>query len=352
MRKSLFLILSVYLTVTVVRAEDAADQWHQWRGPLATGMAPKGDPPLTWDDKTHVKWKREIPGRGTSTPIIWGDRIFLLTASDTRKQADPKDIPKVDPKFETKTKPPSRYYRWEVLCLDRKTGNILWQKTATEQVPHEGTHETHTYAASSPVTDGKFLYVSFGSRGVYCFDMDGDLKWKRDFGLLHTRFGWGEGSSPALHGDSLVVPFDQEEGSFIVCLDAKTGETRWKKDRDEVTTWATPLIVEYKGRTQVIVSGTKRVRSYDIADGKVIWECGGQTVNAIPCPVSADGVAYVVTGYRGTGAAAIPLDATGDITGSDKLLWHHESKIGTPYVPSPLLADGRLYFTKANNTRC
>src|SRR5262249_37670636 len=151
-------------------------------------------------------------------------------------------------------------------------------------------------------------------------------------GRMHTRLGWGEGSSPALSGDTLVVNWDQEVGSFIVALDAKTGEIKWKKDRDEVTSWATPVIVEYKGRKQVIVNGTTRVRGYDLADGKVLWECGGQTVNAIPTPIVTDGLAICMSGYKGSAVFAIPLDSTGDITG--KAAWRHDR--GTPYVPSAL----------------
>jgi outer membrane protein assembly factor BamB len=339
-------IAAVFLCAAA-RAQDPLDNWAQWRGPLATGMAPKADPPLRWDATTNVKWKAAIPGLGSSTPIVWGDQVFVLTAVDTGKEADPKDIPKPDPGFETKTKPAKTYHQFVVLCYDRNTGKVRWQKTAVETVPHEGRHPTHTYAASSPITDGKFLYVNFGSRGVYCYDLAGELKWKRDLGRMHTRFGWGEGASPALHGDALVVPWDQEKDSFIVCLDAKTGEIRWKVNRDEPTSWATPLIVEHNGKTQVVVNGTKRVRSYDLANGKVLWECGGQTTNAIPSPVTADGIAYCMSGYRGAAAFAIPLDAKGDITGSDKVRWQYARN--TPYVPSPLLADGRLYFTQANN---
>jgi outer membrane protein assembly factor BamB len=324
------------------------DNWHQWRGPEATGFAPTADPPLMWDAKTNIKWKAELPGRGASTPIVWGDRIFLLTALDTGRAAEPQDIPKPDPRFEIKTKPPTTYHKWLVLCLDRKTGAVLWKQVAAEQVPHEGRHETNTYAGSSPMTDGRHLYVSFGSRGVYCYDLDGKLQWKRtDLGLIHTRYGWGEATTPVVHGDAVVLTWDQEKESFIICLDAKTGQTRWKKDRDEPTTWATPLIVEHKGTTQVIVNGTKRVRSYELATGKVIWECGGQTLNAIPSPVATEGVVYCMTGYRGAAAVAVPLDATGDLTDTDKVLWRYDR--GTPYVPSPLLDDGRLYFTQANN---
>lgn len=338
------MFIAFLATAAPAQPPAVGDHWPQWRGPAFNGFAPNGDPPLKWDDKTNVKWKTPIPGKGTSTPVIWGDQIFLLTAIDTRKPADPKDIPKADPKFEKKTKPPTTYHQYVVLCLDRKTGKILWQQVATEQVPHEGRHETHSFAAFSPVTDGKHLYVSFGSRGVFCFDLTGKKIWQREFGLMNTRLGWGEGASPALHGDTLIVPWDQEADSFIVALDAKSGATKWKKDRDEKTSWATPLIVTHKGRTQVIVNGTNKVRSYDIADGKVIWECGGQTVNAIPSPVLLDDFVIVMSGYRGAAAHAIPLDSTGDVTG--KVLWQYEQ--GTPYVPSPVLTGGQLWFTQAN----
>jgi outer membrane protein assembly factor BamB len=324
----------------------ASGHWPHWRGPLATGMAPAGDPPLRWDEKTNLKWKVAIPGKGSATPIVWDDRVFVLTAIDTGRQAKPADIPKPEPREDAKTKPPTTYHQFVVLCLDRHTGKERWRQIASECVPHEGIQPTHSYAAASPTTDGKHLYVSFGSRGVFCYDLDGKLKWQRDLGRMLTRYGWGEGVSPVIHGDALIVNFDQEKGSFLVVLDAKTGATRWKADRDEPTSWATPLVVPHQGRTQVIVNGTNRVRSYDLDTGKILWQCGGQTVNAIPSPVVADGVVYCMSGYNGALAVAVPLDATGDLTDSDKLLW--KATRGIPYVPSPLLVDGRLYFTQTN----
>jgi outer membrane protein assembly factor BamB len=321
------------------------DNWHQWRGPLASGVAPKGDPPIKWDDNTNIKWKTALPGRGSSTPIIWGDRVFVQTAIDTGRAAEAAALPKADPANERKTAAPSTYHQFVLLCLSRKDGKVLWQRVAVEEVPQEGHHPTHSYAAFSPTTDGRYVYASFGSRGLYCYDLEGELKWKRDLGRMNTRYGWGEGASPALHGDKLVVNCDQEKGSFIMCLDARTGKPRWKAARDEPTSWATPLIVEHKGRTQVIVNATNRVRSYDLATGRVIWECGGQTVNVIPSPVAASGLAICMSGY-GTFACAVPLDAQGDVTNTDKLAWTY--KRGTPYVPSPLLAGDRLYFTVQN----
>jgi outer membrane protein assembly factor BamB len=343
--------LSVCLLNTTLRAESPAgevlDNWHHWRGPLANGFAPKGDPPLRWDEQTNIKWKAALPGRGSATPIVWQDRIFLLTAIDTGRVADPKDRPQADPGFQRNTSPPTTYHQFVVLCFDRATGKLRWQQVATEQVPHEGRHMTHSYAAGSPTTDGRFLYASFGSRGIYCYDLDGKLHWQRDLGRMNTRLGWGEAVTPVLHGDTLFVNWDQEKDSFLVALDARTGQDRWRVARDEPTTWNTPLIAEHNGRTQLIVNGTNRVRSYDATNGKLLWQCGGQTVNPIPSPVRWDGAVICMSGYKGSAAFALPLDAAGDLTRTDKVLWHHDR--GTPYVPSPLLTGERLYFTQMND---
>jgi outer membrane protein assembly factor BamB len=329
-------------------ARDKLDNWHQWRGPLANGTAPHGQPPLKWDDKTNIKWKTDLPGLGSSTPIVWGDLVFVLTAIDTGRQAAPADLPKPDTRFDKKTKPPTTYHQFVVLAIDRASGKVRWKQVAAEEVPHEGHHPSHSYAAYSPTTDGKFLYVFFGSHGVYCYDFAGKLQWKRtDLGRLETRLGWGEGASPTIHGDALIVPWDHEGASYLYVLDARNGRTRWKVERDEVTSWNTPLVVDYKGRTQIIVNATKRIRSYDLADGRVLWQCGGLTVNCIPSSVRYGDTVICMSGYRGAAAFCIPLDSTGDITGSDKIVWSY--KRGTPYVPSPLLTGDRLYFTQTND---
>jgi len=351
MNKIIFTLTSLCLSAGVLDAQDplpeTLDNWRQWRGPLASGSAPHGDPPVQWDEKTNVKWKVALPGDGSATPIVWRDQIFVLTAVDTGRVADASALPKSDPRFETKTTAPTTYHQFLVLSYDRRTGKELWRRVATEQVPHEGHHPTHTYAAGSPTTDGRFLYVSFGSHGIYCYDLAGTLRWHRDLGLMKTRFGWGEAVTPVIHKDTLIVNWDQEADSFIIALDARSGATRWKKDRDDPTSWNTPLVVTHQGRTQVVVNGTKRARSYNLATGDLLWECGGQTVNAISSPVAFDGLAICMSGYTGSTCCAIPLGATGDLTDSSKLAWRHER--GTPYVPSPLLVDGRLYFTQANN---
>jgi len=197
------------------------------------------------------------------------------------------------------------------------------------------------------MTDGKHLYVNFGSRGIYCYDLAGKQKWSRDLGKMLVYNYFGEGSSPVIHGDSLVVNWDHQGGSFITVLDAGTGETRWKVDREENSSWATPLVVDHAGRTQVIVSGTKRVRSYDLKSGEVIWECGGQVLACIPCPVTDGRLVFAMTGYTGNSLYAIPLDYTGDTTDTDKIAWKRKEP-GTPYVPSPILYGELLCFTSSN----
>jgi outer membrane protein assembly factor BamB len=317
---------------------DPLDNWPHWRGPTRDGFVPRGDPPLRWDDKTNVAWKTPIPGRGSATPIVWGERIFVLTAVDTGQKADPKDLPRPDPKFQKKTTPPGTYHRFIVLALDRKTGKVIWEKTAAERVPHEGHHESHSYAAGSPVTDGKRLYVSFGSFGVYCYDFDGNLLWHRDLPRLETRLGWGEASTPLVHDGKVYLNWDQEGPSALYALEAATGKTEWKADRDEVSSWATPLVVTRGGKTRVIMPGTRKVRCYDAESGKELWTHDGLTVNCIPTPVIKGDVALVLSGYGKAAGGAYTLDG--------KQLWKFEK--GTPYVPSPALAGDRLWFTLAN----
>lgn len=329
--------------ITCAQAIDYDAQWPQWRGPHANGVAPQAVPPLKWDGSNHVRWKASIPGEGIATPIVWGNRIFVVSAVPTDRVAE---VP-IQPDADARTQPPNRYFQFTVFCLDRQTGATIWKQVATESVPREGHHLTNSYASGSPSTDGKRLYVSFGSYGFFCYSLDGELLWSRDLGDMRTRLGWGEAVTPAIAGDALIVNWDHEDDSSLVSLDAATGEIRWQVPRNEPTTWTTPLIVSHQGAIQIIVNGQNRVRSYDAATGEVRWECGGQTVNPIPSPLVQDGVVYCFSGYRGAAGYAIPLDAEGDITDTDRVLWHHHD--GTPYVPSPILVDKQLYFTRANN---
>ncbi len=346
--RSVAVLLLLLPAVTVhagdVPTEQQLDNWHQWRGPFANGTAADGTaPPIKWSETENVGWMADLPGEGTSTPIVWGNQVFVLSAQQTDRRAEAP--PTADER--SKTVPPDVYYRFFVTSIDRTTGEVLWQKSAAEEVPHEGHHPTHTYAGGSPTTDGKRLYVSFGSRGIYCYSLGGQLLWKTDLGKMRTRYGWGEAVTPVIHRDSLVINWDQEEGSFITCLDPATGHTKWKTERPaEVTSWNTPLITSIADRDVVIANGTDKVRAYDLADGKELWSCGGQTVNAIPSPVRFEDSVIAMSGYRSSFAVSIPLDSHDDITGSDSI--HVLSRRGTPYVPSPLLHNRRLFFTAAN----
>jgi outer membrane protein assembly factor BamB len=363
---------------------EAAKHWPQWRGPLQNGVAPQGDPPTEWTETKNVKWKLKIPGDGDATPIIWGDKVFVLTAIPTGKKAEPKaadasdvfrrmaDAPAVTfgqvqqapqgqqrggPGGEGRGRggpggrggggPPTEIHQWAVICVDRNTGKVLWQKVAREEVPHEGHQQNNTYASYSPVTDGEQLYVSFGSWGVYCYDFNGDLKWHRDLGKMRSILGFGEGGSPALHDGKLVINWDHEGEDFITALDTKTGETLWKTARDERMTWTTPLIVKTDKGTQVVVPASGKTRSYDLATGKLLWECAGQTANVIPSAVTGHGLVYAISGFKGWSLQAIRYDRTGDLTDTDAVVW--SVKKSTPYVPSPLLYDDLLYFFSNNN---
>ncbi|HLF95288.1 MAG TPA: PQQ-binding-like beta-propeller repeat protein [Planctomycetota bacterium] len=330
----------------LIFALQAVENWPQWRGPQGNGYSAQADPPVEWSETKNVRWKVEIPGSGCATPAVWGDRIFVLTAIDTKKDAKGAAPKPASPRGEQgmSTGTPTTVHRFEVLCLDRATGKTVWSRTAAEEVPHEGHHPSHGYASASPATDGKILIVSFGSRGIFAYDLEGNLKWKRDLGDMKIKVGFGEGISPVLHGGSVFVNWDHEGESFIACLDATTGEPKWRQARDEKTTWTTPFVVEHAGATQVVVNGTKRTRSYDPATGKLLWECGGQGMNAIPVPVAREGLVYCMTGYRGFSLLAIRLDSKGDVTDSAQVAWKRTD--AAPYVASPLLAGDLLYFTK------
>jgi outer membrane protein assembly factor BamB len=319
-----------------------AENWPQWRGPLATGEAPEADPPLTWDenDGTNIRWKTEIPGRGHSTPVVWGDKVFLTTAVPFGDAHPPR--PSTAPGNHDNL-PVTHQHRFVALAVDRNRGEIVWRKTLREALPHEQGHYTGSLASSSPVTDGEHVFAFFGSFGLHCLSVDGRLIWKKDFGPMQSLHGHGEGSSPALYHETLIVNWDHEGDSFIVALDKATGEERWRAQRNEVTSWASPIIVEHEGKPQVIVSGTSRVRGYNLASGEVLWECGGLSSNIVASPVSAEGMVFAGSSYDKRALLAIRLKgASGDITGGEQIAWSRFR--GTPYVPSPLLYDDALYF--------
>lgn len=391
---------AIWITPAAAFAESGeADRfWGQWRGPRASGVAPYATPPVEWGDGKNIRWKVELPGHGHSTPIVWGDLVFIQTAIAEKSEAKTADSNEGKAPSETerpgnagseqpararsaenndrnddrargdgpgrgdggergprggpggrgrRSEAPTDSHQFVIMALDRRSGKTVWQQTARKAVPHEGSHQDGSLAPASPLTDGKRIYAYFGSHGLYCYDMNGKLLWEKDFGDMQTRAGFGEGSSPVLHGDNLVVNWDHEGDSFIVALDAATGQQRWRKDRDEVTSWATPLVIEVGGRKQVIVPATKRIRAYDLVTGDTIWECGGLGANCIPSPVAGFGLVFTMSGHRDPALLAIRYEsARGDITDSDLVAWKTDK--ATPYVPSPLLYGDALYVLQKN----
>jgi outer membrane protein assembly factor BamB len=323
------ILASVLFVLTVLIAPLAAadGDWPQWRGPAGDGMA-RGDAPLTWNDTT-VAWKAAIPGFGLSSPVVWGDRIFLTTAVPTGKQLDP-DVKGM------------AEHRFLVLAYDRRTGKPLWERVATVASPHQAHHPQYgSYASNSPLTDGKHVIAFFGSRGLYVYTLDGDLVWKKDFSPLRMYQSFGEGAWTALDGDTLFVVLDNEGESFLLALDKNTGRELWRTSRQGNTNWSGPYVTTEGGRKQVIVSASREVVSYDPATGKPIWSARGLGQNTIPAPVAADGIVFVMSGFRNPNLMAIKLGREGDLTNTDAVLWQNQR--GNSYTASPVLYDGKLY---------
>jgi outer membrane protein assembly factor BamB len=339
MRKNILIALFGLLLASVLAMDASADSWPAWRGPNANGIAPNGDPPISWSETKNVKWKVELPKSGSSTPIVWGDKIFLTTAVPVGKhrEAAPSSGRRRGPNASSV----SGAYAFKLICLDRLTGKVLWQQTATEATPHEGHHPTASFASYSPITDGEFVWASFGSRGLFCYDFDGALLWKADLIEMRKRMTFGEGASPALAGDKIIVVMDHQGPSKIAAFNKKSGEKVWETDRDEITSWATPFVLEVDGRLQVVTSATALTRAYDVETGDLVWQVGGMTANTIPSPVAGFGHVYLTSGFRGYALQAVRLGESGDLSGSSAITWQIDRN--TPYVASPLLYGDRIY---------
>ena len=345
-------ILGLWLTLTAVTGESSPRSstnllrnWGQWRGPLANGVAPYANPPVHWSETNGIRWKISLPGKGHSSPVVFGDSIFILSAVPVGDPQKPvfDNAPGVHDSV-----PVTHRHQFAVLAINRRNGAVLWKNILREEWPHEGGHVTGSLVSNSPATDGERLYVFLGSRGLYCLDLKGELKWSKDLGRMHTLHAHGEGSSPVVHGDTLLVCWDHEGESFLYAFDKRTGAQRWKVARDEKTSWSTPLVIEHEGRTQVVVSATKRVRGYDLTTGTELWECAGLTDNVVSSPVY-DGRGIVISGnsYYQQAMLAIRLTgAKGDITRTDRVAWRLNRS--TPYVSSPLHYDDTLYFLRHN----
>lgn len=364
MRNAVLSVVMATIIASSALAAEKDDYWPQWRGPLNTGASATAKPPTRWSETEAVKWKVKLPGSGSATPIVWGDNILIQTAIPSEKKvADyPTGITGLVPAAQEqgdqprprrgggggrpRSEKPTQPHEFVLLNIDRATGKVRWQKIARQEVPHEGHHEHHGFSSASPVTDGQHVFAYFGSRGLHAFDFQGNVKWSKDLGDMQTKMGFGEGSSPALHKDTIVINWDHEGEDFIVALDKHSGRELWRQAREEDTSWSTPLVIEHQGKSQVIVAATKKIRSYDLTSGGLIWECGGLTRNAIPTPVVGDGMVYLTSGFSGAALLAIKLGRTGDLTDTDAIAWKLQKS--TPYVPSPLLYDNKLFFFSGN----
>ena len=319
---------------------DPLDAWGHWRGPLQSGVAPRAEPPVTWSEEEHVRWKVALAGKGHSTPLVWGGRVFVTSAVPVGEPVGPfvDDAPGTHDSVAV-----THAQRSVVLAFERASGKVLWERALDERVPHEGGHVTGSYASASPATDGEVVIASFGSRGLFALDIEGHELWRRELGRAATKHAHGEGSSPLLAGEFVVVQWDHEGGSWLAAFDRRSGEERWRVARDEETSWASPIALTRAGKTQVVVSGTKRIRGHDLATGELLWAAGSLSSNVVCSPVSDGEFVYAGSSYESQFLLAIDLARAERETAPDAAVpWVRRR--ATPYVPSLLLHEGSLYF--------
>ena len=323
--------------------------WGQFRGPRGDGIVIDVKLPTTWNEGSGVAWKVRIPGRGWSQPAVANDRVIVTTAvCDTEEKPrrgergiipDARDARQDD-------------YQWKVMCLSAETGDVLWQETVHEGKPVHRKHRSNTFASETPATDGERIVCYFGMHGVTCFDMSGKRLWSKNLGPFPMQASWGSGSSPVIYKNSVLIQCDNDQSSFLVSLDAKTGDEQWRKPRDEKSNWSTPYIWKNGLRTELVTSGGHKIRSYDPENGKLLWEMAGSGRTSIT-PVGDDELIYIdsVDGFQGSPGrlAAIRAGATGDIslsddsqTSSDFVVW--SVMLNSYRNASPLLFDGGLYM--------
>ena len=347
MSKNLHLLLAATFAAAPAMAADAND-WPGFRGADGSGIARSGPGPAAdLDLDRHLLWKAKIEGRGHSSPVVSDGKVFLTTAivGDVIPGAGPPEHTFGGQPFRhPQATDGNRHHTMRVIALDAEQGDLLWSHTAYAGRVYDDRHSASSYASPTPVTDGERVYAYFGSEGVYAYTLDGEPVWERDIGDIKT-VGLGVGSSPVLHDGLLIILADEDSGddSFIVALDALTGEEVWKRERPVQASWATPVLVEHDGQKQLLTSGYEFVIAYDPADGSEVWRATGLQNNAIHIPMTVDDLAVFTSGYPGKIAFAIRLDSRGDLTGGNPRAWIYRK--GTGYVPSNLLYDGLLYLT-------
>ncbi len=338
MKRIIYIMIFTLLISGVVFGQE---NWAGFRGPeggVASGqvLADK------WSETLNVVWKAEVPGLGWSSPIVWGDKIFLTTAI-SEGEIEMKEIWGELLHGGERQRPSKDVHHWRVYCFDFESGEVVWEKEVHKGLPEQPVHKGNTHASETPVTDGKRVYAYIGNVGLFCFDMEGNEVWSKKWGSFPIRYNWGPSSSPALYGERIYIVNDNDEQSFMVALDKKTGKEVWKVNRDEGSNWMSPFVWENEKQTEIVTAGTRKVRSYDL-EGNVLWELGPMSSIAVPTPIAGHGLCYVSSGYgsdRVRPIYAVRHGASGDITleegqsSSDFMAWSH--KQGGPYVPSPIV---------------
>src|ERR1700754_150179 len=343
------------IIVTVISTTVLAQNWPQFRGPGATGVVESPGQPVKWDASAaqNVRWKLAIPGLAHSSPVVWGNKIFVTTAVNSAKDetryglyGDVAPV-KNDPK-----------HTWKVYAIDKAKGTILWERTASENIPKVKRHPKSTHADSTPVTDGKYLVVLFGSEGLYTYDLNGKLLWKQDLGVLDSGwfydvdYQWEHGSSPIIYKNLVILQADLQKNSFIAAYDLKTGKLKWRTPREEIPSWGTPTVYEGKTRAELIANGTKAIRGYDPFTGKELWKLGPMSEITTPTPFAALDLIFVTSGYAPIQPIyAIRPGGNGDISLKDGkesgefIAWSKQR--GGPYMPTPIVY-GDLLYTCSN----
>ena len=338
--------LSVLCSVLPSMADDVVF-WPQFRGPGARGLALGTGVPEVWSATENVAWKRDVPGRGWSSPVVWGDSVFLTTVVNTGKSEEPKKGLYFGG---DRTAPPQSVHQWKVLCLDLGSGEVRWERQVHEGQPLSSIHIKSSFASETAVTDGERVYFCFGNLGIFCFDFAGNEVWRHELAAMPMRFGWGTAASPALHDGRLYYCSDNEQQSSLLCLDAATGQEQWRTVREDKSNWSTPFVWQHEQRTEIVLAGTGGIRSYD-PDGQLLWSTtGGMSSITIATPFAADGLLYVSSGYvldQQRPIYAIRPGAAGDISlakgeSSNEFIVWSQAKAG-PYNPSTLVSGQRLF---------
>jgi outer membrane protein assembly factor BamB len=336
----------------------SAQNWPSFRGPSASGVAEGKEPTaVKWNAATgeNILWKTPLAGVAVSSPIVWGDRVFVSTAVSS----DPSSGIRTGLYGDVEPAKDVSKHSWKLVALDRRTGKVLWERVAHEGIPKTKRHPKSSQATATPVTDGRHVIVSFGSEGLYAYDIDGKLLWTKDLGVLNAGwfydpdYEWGVGSSPIIWKNLVIVQCDIQKNSFIAAFDITTGQPAWRTAREEIPSWSTPAIFEHDGRAELVTQATTFIRGYNPESGKELWRLGGNSEITIPTPIVGPGVIIVTNGYRGVQPIfAIKPGATGDITlkgdstTNEFIAW--STNRGGPYIPTPVIYGDLLYVLAIN----